>query len=203
MAGSRGGGPKRGVGVGVGAAGSGNGGGVGVGRGGAAGLAMDGAPGHGAGERHRSAARPALQLVRDGRRLRPGPLGTVLISVVFITLFVLAFLQAVLVQGQLRLDTLDRQITDLEVQRARLQVDVATAESPLRIQAAAAEHGLVRPPEVVFLARADVEAVTRSGSGSVNLSLDPGGNGAVASDAAVAQPDATTFQDADKDRPSR
>ncbi|MFN0025625.1 MAG: hypothetical protein ACKV2O_00375 [Acidimicrobiales bacterium] len=153
----------------------------------AAGVAVD-PDGRRAGGRDGTAVRPSLQLVRDGRRLRPGPLGTVVISVVFITLFVLAFLQAVLVQGQLGLDTLDRRIADLEVQRARMQVDVATAESPLRIQAAAAENGLVRPPEVVFLARADVEAYTNNGSGSVSLSLDPaGGANGTAPDAGAAR----------------
>ncbi len=170
--------------------------------GGPAGVAVDPARRRSAG-RGANASRPALQLVRDGRRLRPGPLGTVLISVVFITLFVLAFLQAVLVQGQLGLDTLDRRISDLEVQRARLQVDVATAESPLRIQAAAAEHGLVGPPEVVFLARADVEAYAHNGTGSVNLSLDPAaGTGASTAEPDVAQRAATAPEGAGQDRAS-
>jgi hypothetical protein len=117
-------------------------------------------------------ARPALQLVREAGRLRPGILGTLIISMVFGTLFVLAVLQAVLVQGQLELDRLDRDIRELTAEKAKREVDVATAESPDRIQAAAAANGLVSPPEVVFLARASLDPVTAQDSG-LRLDLDP------------------------------
>ncbi|MEZ5233135.1 MAG: hypothetical protein R2749_10560 [Acidimicrobiales bacterium] len=103
--------------------------------------------------------RPRLRLVRQAGRLRPGLVGTVVITLVFSTLFVLAFMQAVLVQGQLQLDRLDRQISQREQERARLEIDVATAEAPERIQAAAAANGLVSPPDVVFLERAAVSPI--------------------------------------------
>ncbi|MCC6437284.1 MAG: hypothetical protein IT196_19805 [Acidimicrobiales bacterium] len=102
---------------------------------------------------------PRLRLVREAGRLRPGLVGTVVITLVFSTLFVLAFMQAVLVQGQLHLDQLDRQIAQKEQERARHQIEVATAEAPERIQAAAAANGLVSPPDVVFLERAAVTPV--------------------------------------------
>jgi hypothetical protein len=103
-----------------------------------------------------SPLRPRLRLVRHAGRLRPGLIGTVTITLVFSTLFVLAVLQAVLVQGQLRLDQLDREIARQEAERARFEIDVAGAEAPERIQQAAMDNGLVSPPDVVFLERASV-----------------------------------------------
>ncbi len=117
-------------------------------------------------------SRPRLQLVRQVGGLRPGIVGTVVISLVFSTLFVLAVLQAVLVQGQLKLDQLDREIRQRETERSRREVEVATAESPDRIQAEAVNHGLVTPPDVVFLERATVEAIVAP-SRNVTLQLDP------------------------------
>lgn len=117
-------------------------------------------------------SRPRLQLVRQVGGLRPGIVGTVVISLVFSTLFVLAVLQAVLVQGQLKLDQLDREIRQRETERSRREVEVATAESPDRIQAEAVNHGLVTPPDVVFLERATVEAIAAP-SRNVTLQLDP------------------------------
>lgn len=116
-------------------------------------------------------SRPRLQLVRQVGGLRPGIVGTVVISLVFSTLFVLAVLQAVLVQGQLKLDQLDREIRQRETERSRREVEVATAESPDRIQAEAVNHGLVTPPDVVFLERATVEAIAAP-SRNVTLQLD-------------------------------
>ncbi len=101
--------------------------------------------------REASPPRPRLRVVREASRLRPGLIGTVVITLVFSTLFVLAFMQAVLVQGQLHLDQLDRQITQRETERAKFRIEVATAEAPERIQAAAAANGLVSPPDVVFV----------------------------------------------------
>ena len=121
------------------------------------------------------APRARLRIVREASRLRPGPAGTVVITLVFGTLFVLAFLQAVLVQGQLELDQLDRQIGHGEIERKHREIAAATAGAPERIQDAATANGLVNPPEVVFLARANVEPLVRSGAGTVALTLDPAG----------------------------
>ncbi len=115
--------------------------------------------------------RPRPQLVRQVGGLRPSIVGTVFISLVFSTLFVVAVLQALLVQGQLRLDQLDQEIGQLETERARRVVDVATAESPDRIQAEAVNHGLVTPPDVVFLERASVDPLAVP-SRNVTLQLD-------------------------------
>jgi hypothetical protein len=114
--------------------------------------ATPGVDGAGAGAR-----RPNLSLVRPPRRLRPGLIGTIVISLLFGTLFVLAAMQAILVQGQLRLD---RVHTDIEARQEtvdKLATEVATLEAPARIQQAAVEFGMVQPPDVVFLAPTTVD----------------------------------------------
>lgn len=100
--------------------------------------------------------RPRLELVRPTRRLRPGLIGTAALTLLFSTLFVLAAMQAVLVQGQLRLDQLDRDIKARQAEVAKLSNDVATMQAPEHVQRAAADHGLVDPPDVVFLEPATV-----------------------------------------------
>jgi hypothetical protein len=96
-------------------------------------------------------------------------LGTVTVTIFFSALFSLAVLQAVRVQGQLRLDRLDRDLRERKALEAHREVQLAAAEAPDRIQAAAAEAGLVSPPEVVFLARATVQPLPRSAALSLDL----------------------------------
>lgn len=96
-------------------------------------------------------SRPDLRIVRPRHRLRPGLLGTVVVSIVFVTLFVLAAMQAVLVQGQLRLDELNGGLADRQVILDKLQLRVDTLEAPDRLAREAAGLGMVEAPEVVFL----------------------------------------------------
>jgi hypothetical protein len=104
-------------------------------------------------------ARPNLSIVRPRRRLRPGLIGTVVICLVFGTLFVLAAMQAVLVQGQLRLDRVHHDIETRQEALDKLATEVATLEAPDRIQRAATEFGMVQPPDVVFLAPTTVDVL--------------------------------------------
>ena len=83
--------------------------------------------------------------------MRPGLLGTVAISGAFIALFVLAALQAALVQGQLRLDRLHADVNSQEEARDRLALQVNSLESPERLADAARGQGMVPAPDVVFL----------------------------------------------------
>ena len=111
----------------------------------------------------RTAARPADGAAHRGseRHLRivsrdvgTGLLGTLLVVVMFATLFAVATLQAVLVRGQMRLDTVRRDIVNQERAREDLVLAVSALEAPDRIEAAAQSLGLVRPPEVIFLTAA-------------------------------------------------
>lgn len=95
--------------------------------------------------------RPSLRLVRPPRRFRPRVLGTLAVTIGFVTLFVLAAMQAVLVQGQLKLDALQREISSRETAKDRLQVKIDLLESPDRLAREAKAQGMVMPPEVPFI----------------------------------------------------
>ena len=101
--------------------------------------------------RRREPVEPHLRLVRRQRRERARLVGSAALGVIFAVLFVLAASQAVLVQGQLELDRLDRELAAREEARERLAVEVATLESPARLEAVARQLGMVDPPDVVFL----------------------------------------------------
>jgi cell division protein FtsL len=99
-------------------------------------------------------ARPQLRVVETPRRrrqLRTGPtfaLGAVL---AFLIAFGVVVSQAVLVQGQQRLDELDAQIAEETDRYQALRLELAELESPARIIDAATALGMVPPPEVVYL----------------------------------------------------
>ena len=102
----------------------------------------------------RTSRRPDLQVVRPGRRMRTGLLGGLLVSIVFVTLFLLAAMQAVLVQGQLRLDQLQGDLASASRTETASSSQVNTLESPDRLAQAA--HGVghgPRPPGAVPLRR--------------------------------------------------
>lgn len=90
-----------------------------------------------------------LRIVR--RDVGTGLLGSLVVVVIFATLFAVAALQAVLVQGQMKLDIAQRDIAKQELAREELTLEVAALEAPDRIESAARELGLVRPPQVLFL----------------------------------------------------
>jgi len=84
------------------------------------------------------------------RRLTPAA-GVMLTGLLFVMLFAIAIAQTVLVQGQIHLDALDKQ---LAVEQARYRVlrnQVAEMESPARVVAAAQELGMVAPHDLVYL----------------------------------------------------
>jgi cell division protein FtsB len=159
----------------------------GAARGGAAAPALDAAA-------ERAARRPELRLVRPPRRIRTGLLGSLVVSIVFVTLFVLAAMQAVLVQGQLRLDQLQSDLSQREQDRDRLDLEVNTLESPDRLAGAAQALGMVPAPQVLFL-YADPAAGSAKdapqGPVAVPDTLAASAPGATATPGATASPGAT------------
>ena len=113
-----------------------------------------------------------LRLVRRQRRARTRLISGVAVTVMFVLLFALAALQAVLVQGQLHLDQLDRDMASNLEARERLTREVATLEAPTRLEASARELGMVPPPEVVFL-RAPAGQVALPTTSSVPVAPAP------------------------------
>jgi len=87
---------------------------------------------------------------RVRRRLTPAT-GVLLTAVLFATLFLVAIAHTVLVQGQVRLDELDAQLTVEQARYQELRTDVAAMESPSRVVAAAEALGMVSPQDLVYL----------------------------------------------------
>jgi hypothetical protein len=84
------------------------------------------------------------------RRLTPLA-GVVLTGLVFVVLAALAGAHTLIAQGQIRLDHLDRKVQDEQARYQQLRMDVAEAESPDRIVAAAEAQGMVSPDDLVYL----------------------------------------------------
>ena len=87
---------------------------------------------------------------RARRRLTPAT-GVLLTALLFLTLFAIAIAQTLLVQGQIRLDGLDDQLTVEQARYQQLRNEVAEMESPARVVAAAQDLGMVVPDDLVYL----------------------------------------------------
>jgi len=87
---------------------------------------------------------------RVRRRITPA-LGVLLTALLFATLFLVAIAHTVLVQGQVRLDALDAQLTVEQARYQELRTRVAEMESPARVVTAAEEMGMVSPQDLVYL----------------------------------------------------
>jgi cell division protein FtsL len=87
---------------------------------------------------------------RVRRRLTPA-VGVLLTALLFATLFLVAIAHTVLVQGQVRLDALDTQLTVEQARYQDLRTKVAEMESPARVVTAAEEMGMVSPQDLVYL----------------------------------------------------
>jgi cell division protein FtsL len=96
---------------------------------------------------------------RSLRRLTPAT-GVVLTAVLFIVLFAVAGAQSLLVQGQVRLDAAEKQLTAEQARYQALRKDLAQMASPERVVAAAHEQGMVTPSDLVYLQPADAPTAT-------------------------------------------
>lgn len=91
---------------------------------------------------------------RTARRLTPAG-GVVLTLLLFAVLAGLAGAHSLIAQGQIRLDRLDEQLRQEQTRYQELRRDVAIAESPERIVAAAEAQGMVTPSDLVYLQPSD------------------------------------------------
>ena len=96
-----------------------------------------------------------LRLVPEARRklaIRLSPRAGVLLTLLlFAALFGVAVSHALLIEGQARLDELDKQVAQEQARYERLRVESAALESPSRIVEEAGNLGLVPAQEVTWL----------------------------------------------------
>lgn len=96
--------------------------------------------------------RPRLRIAVRPTRRRVAGIAFASASVTLLALFAAAVFQTVLVQGQQRLDRLDRQVSQAQDRFDRLRADVAELESPERIVTVAHHRlGMVPPDTITYL----------------------------------------------------
>jgi len=105
--------------------------------------------------RLRTAEAPPARLARVGAVLRSGNLigrvGTLTAIALFVAVFGVVIFQALLVQGQARLDHLDAQIAHEQQASKQLELRLAQLDSPARIVTSARALGMIDAGDVVYL----------------------------------------------------
>ena len=104
--------------------------------------------------------------------------GAALTVLLFLTLFALAVAHTVLVQGQMRLDRIDAQLTTEQARYQELRTAVAELESPGRIVSAAEDLGMVSPAGLVYLQPSSPDPTTTPADGSTDAGAVAGSGGA-------------------------
>jgi hypothetical protein len=99
--------------------------------------------------RHLAVVRPGSR-PRTQFRLTPKT-GVTLTALMFGALFGVAVSHALLIQSQIRLDEMDKDVADEQSRYEQLRLQVAELESPDRVIDAAHQMGMVDPAETVWL----------------------------------------------------
>jgi cell division protein FtsL len=104
-----------------------------------------------------------LAVVRPGSRPRTQfkltpKTGVTLTALMFGALFGVAVSHALLIQSQIRLDEMDKDVADEQARYEQLRLQVAELESPDRIIDAAHQLGMVDPAETVWLTPDEADA---------------------------------------------
>lgn len=97
--------------------------------------------------------RPALRVVDPDelRRLRPGRVGTIAGTVLFVAMFALAAFQTLIIKEQGTLDDLNERIRSEELRQRDLELALVDLQSPARITEAAHELGMITPGAITYL----------------------------------------------------
>ncbi len=105
--------------------------------------------------------RAQLRLVRVNEGVRAvSTFSTIVVSILLVVLLLLAGLHAVLVQTQATLDSVDAQISTLEIERNEALATLAWHDSPDGLAEAAARAGLALATDVEMLAPVAPGALT-------------------------------------------
>lgn len=104
--------------------------------------------------------RAPLQIVRPDTRIRTvGAIGSSVLLIGFATLFILAAVHAMLVQGQAQIDAVSAENAVLEAEVTQAVAALAAADSPEGLASQAAAAGLVESGSLVMLAPMPVGAL--------------------------------------------
>ncbi|WP_334144071.1 hypothetical protein [Rhabdothermincola sp.] len=103
--------------------------------------------------REQARSRPPLRVVEPGelRRLRPGRVGTIAGTLLFVAMFALAAFQTVIIKEQGTLDDLNGRIREEQIRQRDLALALVELRSPQRITTAARDLGMISPGAVTYL----------------------------------------------------
>jgi hypothetical protein len=146
--------------------------------------------------RLRPAAAPPDRLARVGAVLRSGNLigrvGTLTAIALFVAVFGVVVFQALLVQGQARLDHLNAQITNEQQTSKQLELRLAQLDSPSRIVTSARALGMIDAGDVVYLQPAATDDARASWTTSATTTTVPVTTTTIPSTTTTAPPTSTT-----------
>ena len=103
-------------------------------------------------------SRPHLRVVEPPRRRRTRVIGALVLLTLFSVLMATVAFHVNLVQGQQRIDRMNRQADAAQARYDRLRVEVDRLQSPSRVVSSANKLGLVIPDDSTWLAPAGPSA---------------------------------------------
>ena len=146
--------------------------------------------------RLRAAEAPPARLARMGEVLRSGNLlgrvGTLTAIALFVAVFGIVVFQALLVQGQARLDHLDAQIANEQQTSKQLELRIAQLDSPARIVTSARALGMIDAGDVVYLQPAGTDDARARWTPSATTSTTIGVTTTTAPSTTTTTPSTTT-----------
>lgn len=114
----------------------------------------------------REESRPHLRVVEQPRRRRNRLIGAVLLLTLFAVLMATVAFHVNLVQGQQRIDRMNRQADTAQARYDRLRVEVDRLQSPARIVSSATKFGMVTPEDSTWLTPVGPATAERSSTSS-------------------------------------
>lgn len=115
----------------------------------------------------REPSRTHLRVVDPPRRLRTRVIGALVLLTLFTVLMATVAFHVNLVQGQQRIDRMNRQADAAQARYDRLRVEVDRLQSPARVVSSATKLGMVTPDDSTWLAPVGPVAAARPSSGDV------------------------------------
>lgn len=114
----------------------------------------------------REEARPHLRVVEPPRRRRTRVIGALVLLTLFTVLMATVVFHVNLVQGQQRIDRMNRQAGVAQARYDRLRVEVDRLQTPSRIVSSATKLGMVTPEDSTWLAPVGPSAANESSTAS-------------------------------------
>ena len=118
-------------------------------------------------------SRPHLRVVDPPRRRRTRVIGALVLLTLFSVLMATVAFHVNLVQGQQRIDRMNRQADAAQARYDRLRVEVDRLQSPSRVVSSATRLGMVTPDDSTWLAPVGPASASTSSNSTPSLDAAP------------------------------